>query len=447
MKKKEKLHIEDLVNRLSSGKLAQVKHLLDNMHPSEVADLIESLPTSNRHMLWRLVEPKEEGKILLEVDDATRDDLIAVTSFEDLQIATKSLDYDQLADLLGDLPDTLADRALAGMEKQRRKRLEQIMVWDEDTAGRLMNVDVTTLSPSLTVDFVLRYLRHHKALPKHTDSFIVVDHANRYLGLLDLSELLTAEQSTVVRNLMRTDAITFAPETPATEVARAFGDRDLLSAPVLNQQQVLLGRITIDDVLDVIRDEAHQAEFGGAGLSMDEGLFSPAIVASRSRSVWLGVNLLTAFLAAWILSLFQETLEKAIVLAILIPVVGSMGGIAGSQTLTLVTRGIAMGHVSKGNISLLFLKEFHVGILNSLLWAVAIGLVTALWFNDPNLGVIIAGSIVVSLICAALSGVAIPVLLHRVSIDPAIAGSVLLTTITDVIGIISFLGLATFFLF
>ncbi len=447
MDRQKKLHIEDLVNRLSSGKLAQVKHFLDNMHPSEVADLLESLPTSNRHILWRLVEPKEEGKILLEVDDATRDDLIKVTSFEDLQIATKSLDYDQLADLLGDLPDTLADRALAGMEKQRRKRLEQILIWDEDTAGGLMNVDVVTLSPSLTVDFVLRYLRSSKALPKHTDSFIVVDHTNHYLGLLDLSSLLSANQSMTVKDLMRTDAVTFAPEAPAAEVARAFEDRDLLSAPVLNEQNGLLGRITIDDVVDVIREEAHQAEFVGAGLSMDEGLFSPAIVASRRRSVWLGINLLTAFLAAWILSLFQESLERAIVLAILIPVVGSMGGIAGSQTLTLVTRGIATGHVGKGNISLLFLKEFHVGTLNSLLWAAAIGLVTALWFNDSHLGVIIAGSIVVSLICAALSGVAIPVLLHRVGIDPAIAGSVLLTTITDVIGITSFLGLATFFLF
>ncbi len=431
---------------LRSGVMVRTQQNLKGLRPAEIADLLESLPIPQRRILWRLLTPEVEGEILHEVSEGVREDLIDVTDPEELVSALEGLDLDKLADLFADLPATVSDRALAGMEAQDRKRLEQVLSYDKDSAGGLMDLDAVTVRGNVTLDIVLRYLRLRRELPPHTNTLIVVDHSNRYLGTLQLSQLLTRSPDTPVSKVMNTDGKSIEADTPASEVARLFEAHDLMSAPVVDKNRQLLGRITVDDVVDVIRGEAHQAEFSAAGLPLDENLFSPAVTSARRRALWLGVNLATAFLAAWVISLFQGTLEKIIALAVLIPVVASMGGIAGGQTLTLVIRGIATGQIGPGNSLLLLLKESAVGLLNGATWALIVALTTIVWFGDFSMGLIIGAAMIVNFLCAALAGVSIPVLLKKLGIDPALAGGVVLTTITDVIGILAFLGLATIFL-
>ncbi len=438
--------LERFTELLRSGAMVRTQQNLKGLHPAEIADLLESLPIPQRRILWGLLTSEVEGAVLHEVSDGVREDLIGVTAPEELVSALAGLDVDKLADLFADLPATVSDRALAGMEAQNRRRLEQVLSYAKDTAGGLMDLDAVTVRENVTLDVVLRYLRLRRELPPHTNKLIVVNHSNRYLGTLQLSQLLTRSPDTPVSEVMDTDGESIAAATPASEVARLFEDRDLVSAPVIDEHRRLLGRITVDDVVDVIRSEAHQAEFSAAGLPLDENLFSPATASARRRALWLGINLATAFLAAWVISLFQGTLEKIIALAVLIPVVASMGGIAGGQTLTLVIRGLATGQVGRGNSLLLLLKELAVGLLNGGAWALVVAIATIFWFGDFSMGLIIGAAMIVNLLCAALAGVSIPLLLKKLGIDPALAGGVVLTTITDVIGILAFLGLATIFL-
>ncbi len=442
----QQILLERFTELLRSGATVRTQQNLKGLHPAEIADLLESLPISQRRILWGLLDPETEGAVLLEVSEGVREDLIGITDPEELASALAGLDVDKLADLFADLPATVSDRALTGMEAQDRKRLEQVLSYDKDSAGGLMDLDAITVRENVTLDIVLRYLRLRRELPPHTNKLIVVDYSNRYLGTLQLSQLLTKSPDTPVSEVMDSDSDSVEATAPASEVARLFEDRDLVSAPVVDEDNRLLGRITVDDVVDVIRGEAHQAEFSAAGLPLDENLFSPAPASARRRALWLGVNLATAFLAAWVISLFQGTLEKVIALAVLIPVVASMGGIAGGQTLTLVIRGIATGQVGRGNSLLLLLKESAVGLLNGAVWALIVALVTIFWFGDFLMGLIIGVAMIVNLLCAALAGVSIPMFLRKLGIDPALAGGVMLTTITDVIGILAFLGLATIFL-
>ena len=438
--------IERFTELLRSGAMMRTQQNLKGLHTAEIADLLESLPISQRRIVWGLLTPEVEGEVLLEVSDGVREDLIDITAPEELLSALEGLDTDKLADLFADLPATVSNRALASMEAQDRKRLEQVLSYDKDTAGGLMDLDAVTVRENVTLDIVLRYLRLRRELPPHTNQLIVVDHLNRYLGNLQLSQLLTRTPDTPVSEVMDTDSKSVGATMPASEVARLFEDLDLVSTPVVDENNRLLGRITVDDVVDVIRSEAHQAEFSAAGLPLDENLFSPATASARRRALWLGINLATAFLVAWVISLFQGTLEKIIVLAVLIPVVASMGGIAGGQTLTLVIRGIATGQIGRGNSMTLLLKELAVGLLNGGIWALVVASATIVWFGDFSLGLIIGAAMIANLLCAALAGVSIPVLMKKAGIDPALAGGVALTTVTDVIGILAFLGLATFFL-
>ena len=431
---------------LQSGTMQRARRILNALHPAEIANLLEALPHSQRGIVWNMLDHDDDGEILLNVGDEVRSGLINLMDKDALISATEGLEIDDLADLLADLPDTVTEQALAGMDHQDRQRLEAVLAYDEDTAGGLMNTDTVTVRRDVTLDVVLRYLRTRGELPHATDSLFVVDRYDHYIGTLPLTTVLTNKPTELVRDIMVTNVEAFAAKTEESVVAKSFEDLDLVSAAVVDENNKLIGRITVDDVVDVIRDEAEHSVFSMAGLSEEEDLFGPVVASTRRRSIWLGVNLATAFLAAWVISLFQPTLEKIIVLAILIPVVASMGGIAGSQTLTLVIRGIATGQVGRSNSKLLLTKELAVGFLNGMVWALIVAIVVTLWFKDFKMGGIIAAAMAANLLCAALAGVTIPILLRKLGIDPALAGGVVLTTITDVIGIFAFLGLATWLL-
>jgi len=365
---------------------------------------------------------------------------------DEIRAVAAGLDLDDLADFVQSLPDTLIDETLAGMEQQERHRLEQVLSYDEESAGGLMNLDAVTVRADVSLDVVLRYLRLRGDLPPHTDHLIVVDRHDRYCGVLSLRSLLTHPAEQPVAAVMDIDYEPINVKLSDAEVVRRFEDRNLVSAPVVDDHHRLLGRITVDDVFDVMREDAEQAVMSMAGLDQDDDIFSPVVKSSRKRAVWLGVNLLTAFLASWVIGQFEGALDQVVALAILMPVVASMGGIAGSQTLTLVIRGQALGQVSRTNTPWLLRKEIMVGLLNGLLWAVVVAAVAWLWFGDPQIPLVIAAATVINLLAAATAGVVIPMILRSLGVDPALAGGVILTTVTDVVGFVAFLGLATLYL-
>jgi magnesium transporter len=438
--------LQALTEALQSGTLSKVRRMLNALHAAEIAHLIESLPPSQREFVWELVEPENRGETLVHVGDEVRAGLIDAMEPHELIAAAGSLDTDDLADLIQDLPGTVIGEVLRSMDKADRDRLEQVLFYDEDTAGGLMNVDTVTVRADVTLDVVLRYLRRRGEMPEDTDSLIVVNRDEIYRGMLPLTVLLTSDIDLTVAEVMDTSREPIPATMPATEVAKRFQDRDLISAAVVNDDGRLLGRITIDDVVDVIRDQADHSVMSMAGLNEEDDIFAPVMASARRRAFWLGTNLITAFLASWVIGQFQETLEKVVALAVLMPIVASMGGIAGSQTLTLVIRGLALGQVGKTNTRWLMTKELMVGVINGLTWAAVVALVAVFWFGDWEIGGIIAAALILNLIAAALAGVTIPVVMKRVGIDPALAGSVVLTTVTDVIGFLAFLGLATLLL-
>ncbi|MGD8207330.1 MAG: magnesium transporter [Thiohalocapsa sp.] len=435
--------LQALSEGIEGGTLQQVRRMLNALHPAEIAHLLESLPPARRELVWELVDPENDGEVLVHLGDEARASLVREMETGELLAALEGLDVDDLADFIQGLPDALISEALEGMNKQDRLRLEAVLSYPEDTAGGLMNTDTVTVRADVSLDVVLRYLRRQGKIPDLTDSLIVVNRYDRYLGLLPLSELLTKEPDYTVAEVMDQSMEGIPARTPATEVTKLFEDLDLISAPVIDDNGTLLGRITIDDVVDVIREEADHSVLSRAGLNEDEDIFAPVLPSARRRAVWLGVNLLTAFLASWVIGQFQDTLQQVVALAVLMPIVASMGGIAGSQTLTLVIRGLALGQVGKTNTRWLLSKEIAVGALNGLVWAAVVSLFAILWFRDLQIGGIIALALVLNLLAAALAGVIIPIVLRRLRIDPALAGGVVLTTVTDVVGFLAFLGLAT----
>ena len=415
-----------------------------SLHPSEIADILESVPGREREELWALVDTEIEGDVLSHMQDAVRTERLEHMRPDEVVDATKDLEADDVADILQDLPEDIADAILQSMDEQNRHRLSSILTYPEDTAGGLMNVDVIAIRADVPLDVVSRYLRLLGNIPEKTDNIMVVDRENKYLGVLPLTELLIRDQDTKVSQWMEEEPYIFV-DTPTTEIAKTFEQRDLLSAAVVDEKGFLLGRITVDDVVDVIQKEAEQALRSMAGLS-DEDMFSPILTSTKRRAIWLGINLLTAFLGAWVIGRFEDTIQQLVALAVLMPVVAGMGGIAGSQTLTIAIRGIALGQIAKTNIKPLLIKELSVGVLNGVFWSCIVTLVVILWFEKLSLGLIIGASMIINLIIAALAGATIPIVLKHYGIDPAIAGSVILTTITDVVGFVTFLGLATIFL-
>ncbi len=433
---------EDVVDAVS---IHQMRHVLNNMMPADIAHYIGSAPARVRRLLWELVDVEVEGEVLGELSEELQQEFLLGMSSDQMVALVEGLDPDDVADILQQLPDHLIPKVLQTMGAQDRQRVETVLTHDKDSAGGLMNTDTITVRPDLSIDAVLRYLRRHDELPETTDSIFVVNRRGVFLGTLSLSKLLTSGPNTTVRELMRTDVEGIEAGMKASKVAHLFERHNWVSAPVVNAEGHLLGRITIDDVVDVIIDDAEHSLLGLAGLSDEEETFSSVRRSAPRRAVWLGINLFTAVLASAVIHLFQATIEQVVALAILMPIVASMGGVAGSQTLTVVIRGMALGQVNRNNLRWLLSKEFFSAALNAALWAVVMGLLASWWFDDPVIGAVIACALVINLLTAAIAGALLPVLLKIIHIDPALAGSVMLTTITDVVGFLSFLGLATAF--
>jgi magnesium transporter len=432
-----------LSDALDSGRLGPVRRLVNTLAPAEIGNLLESLPPDKRMVVWGLVDPEDDGEVLVHVGDEVRESLIADMDQDELVAAASDLDIDDLADLVEDLPDAVIDELLRSMDRDNRERLEQVLSYPEDTAGRLMNPDVVTVRADTTVDVVLRFLRLRGELPEHTDHLYVVNRRHQLIGWVSLQDLVTREPGTQINQLIDDELESLHVDASAEEVARQFSDNDWVSAPVVDDGNVLLGRITVDDVVDVIREQAEHQALGAAGLDEDEDLFSPIRRAVRGRVVWLGINLLTAFLAAGVIGQFDATIEQIVALAVLMPIVAGIGGNAAVQVLTLMVRGIALGQVGASNASILLWKELRVALINGLLIGGLVGVVALVWFGSWALSLVIAAALVINFCSAALAGVLLPLLLKRMHVDPAVAGTVVVTAVTDVMGFFSFLGLAT----
>jgi len=438
--------LEGSLHDLSAGDMLALRERLAELHPAEAADLIESVPEPERERLWRELPEETAGDVLAEMGEVARAALVEDLTPEEMTALAETMDTADLAEVLEELPDPISDAILESLPQESRERVEGQLAYPEESAGRLMRPDLVAVRADITLETVLRYLRRRESLPRTTDGLMVIDRAGTYLGKLSMSALLTNDPSREVSELMESGADRVSVSTPEAEVAALFERRDLVSVAVVDEAKKLVGVITVDDILDVIRDQADDQLLNMAGLPEDEDLFAPILPSARRRAVWLGINLVTAFLASWVIGLFEGTLAKVVALAVLMPIVASMGGIAGSQTLTLAIRGLALGQISDANTRWLAFKEIGVGFLNGALWALVVGAVAFVWFRDYRIGLIIAAAMVVNLVMAAISGVAIPLTLRRLGIDPALSGAVLLTTVTDVIGFITFLGLGTLFL-
>ena len=437
--------LDELTAALDSGTFVNVRRMLNALPPADIADLLESSPPSTRTILWRLVDEADEGEILQELSDELQVQFLRGMDAEEVAAATEGLEPDDVADILQRLPEKVLQEVLRAMDTQDRARVEQVLEYPETTAGGLMNTDTITVRARHTTDVVLRYLRRHIEIPAMTDNLIVVNRADKFLGVLPLRALLVADPGATVREIMETDVEAIPADMDDGEVAQLFERHDWVSAPVVDDDGKLLGRITIDDVVDVIREDADHSLMSMAGLDEDEDTFAPLLQTTPRRAVWLGINLITAFIAASVINLFQGTIDKVVALAVLMPIVASMGGVAGTQTLTVVIRGMAMGQIGGSNQNWLINREFMVGLLNGILWSGVVAVAASLWFKDWLIGAIIAAAMIINLVTAGLAGTLIPLFMKRSNIDPALAGGVVLTTITDVVGFMSFLGLATIF--
>ena len=435
-----------LDNAIDSITLNQVRHTLNNLSPPDIAHQLEIAPPKYRHILWELVDPDVSGEVLQDLSDEIQLEFLEKMDGAEVASITEGLNVDDIVDILQQLPDRVIPEVLKAMSSQDRLRVETILTYDEDTAGGLMDTEVVTVRPDISVDVVLRYLRRFEEIPDTTDNLFVVSRSDIFMGNLSIGKLLTSSPATTVREVMNSEVQAIDVNLTDSEVAHRFQRYDLVSAPVIDEHGRLLGRITIDDVVDVIVEDADHSLLAMAGLSDTEDTFSSVARTAPRRAIWLGVNLITAILASLAISQFEATLDKLVTLAILMPIVASMGGVAGSQTLTVVIRGMALGQVEQSNLNWLMSKEFAVGALNGILYAVIVGCLVSLWFNDWDMGIIIGLAMAINLMAAALAGTILPVLLRSLKIDPALAGSVILTTITDVVGFVSFLGLAAVFL-
>ena len=435
-----------LSDALDSGRLGPVRRLVNTLSPAEIGNLLESLPPGKRTIVWGLVDPEDDGEVLVHVGDEVRESLLAEMDPDEIIAAVEDLDIDDLADLVEDLPDTVIDEVLKAMDRENRERLEQVLSYPEDTAGRLMNPDVVTVRADTTVDVVLRYLRLRGELPDHTDHLYVVSRRHQYLGRIALQALLTHEANTPINQLLDDEQPAIGVEESANDVARQFSDHDWISAPVVDDNNILLGRITIDDVVDIIREQAEHQALSAAGLDEDDDMFSPVPRAFRRRLLWLSINLGTAFLAASVVGRFEASIEKLAALAVLMPIVAGMGGNAGTQVLALMVRGLALGQVGASNVRTLLWKELRVAAMNGVALGLVLGVVVWAWFRDPVLSLVIGSALTINLLFAATAGVLVPLTLKRMGFDPALAGGVILTTVTDTMGFLVFLGLATMIL-
>jgi magnesium transporter len=438
-------HLRALNEALESGAFVQVRRMLNHLPAPTIAHLLESSPARTRDVLWKLIEKDNEGEVLNYLNIDIQTDILNKLSPEEVVSLTEGLDTDDLADILQTLPEQVIHQVLQAMDAQDRKRLEAVLSYPEDSAGGLLNTDTITVRRGHTLDVVLRYLRRHDEIPEMTDNILVVDRNDNLIGILPLRKLLVSDPDLTVEDVMITDFTAIPVTMDQQEVAQLFERMDWISAPVVNENGKLLGRITIDDIVDVIREESDHSIMTMMGLGDGEDTFAPVIKTTRRRAVWLSLNLVMAFLASSVINQFSATIDEVVALAVLMTIVANMGGVAGNQTLTLVVRSMALGQIGKTNSMWLLSRELAVGMLNGIMLATLAGLAALWWFDDRTLGLIFACAMVINLFTAALSGASLPLILKALKIDPALAGSMVLTTITDVVGFLSFLGLAALF--
>lgn len=438
--------LQEVSRALENGMYVHVRRMLEDMEPEDIAHLLEASPPKIRQVLWQLTDPEDQGEILEELSEEIKDAIMVRMQPEELAAATEGMETDDVVYLLRSLPEEVSQDVLSQMDAQDSARVKQALSYPEDTAGGMMNTDVVTLRPDVNIDVVLRYLRMKGTLPHATDTLYVVDENSRLIGSLPITTLLTTQPDTPVIDIMEDADEAIPVNMHDSEVANLFERRNWLSSPVVDENHKLVGRITIDDVVDIIREDAEHSMMSMAGLDDEEDTFAPVIKSARSRSIWLGANVLAALAAASVSNLFENTLNQMAVIAVLMTIVPSMGGVAGNQTVALVIRGLAVGHIGDSNTRWLLSKEALVGLLNGLLWAFIIGGVVVIWKGDLLLGAIIAIAMLTNLVVAGVAGVTVPIFLKKMKIDPALAGGMALTTITDIIGLSVFLGLATVFL-
>jgi magnesium transporter len=438
--------LESISTSLNAGAFVRVRKLLHDIPAGDVALLLESSPTKTRDQLWLMLDADFHTDVLEELSEDVRNGIITKMVPASVVDALEDMDTDDLAETLSSLPEPVLNSILVSMDTQDRQRAEKALSYGEETAGFIMNTDTITLRHDVTVDVVIRYLRLKSELPENTDTLYVVNRQDFLIGTVSLAKLLTSSPDVSVEQIMDDEPEAIVVNMDDGEVASMFERYDWLSAPVIDEEGKLVGRITIDDVVDIIREEAEHSMMSMAGLDDEEDTFAPVGQSTKRRSVWLGVNLVTALLAAAVSDMFEATLSQLAVLAILNTIVPSMGGVAGNQTLTLVIRGMALGHVTKTNSLWLVRKELAIGFFNGMIWAILIASVIALWKQDYVLGGVIAFAMMMNMIAAGLAGATLPIIMKKMKIDPALAGSVILTTITDVVGIFAFLGTATLFL-
>ena len=437
-------NLQIILDDASNLSLNQIRRLLSKMTAPEIAHALESSPPKQRNLLFSLLKTEEEGDVLFELGEEIQQDLVSNISNEELIEAVKELELDEIVDILQNLPEERMNKILSNMSLVDRKRIEIGLTFPDNTAGGLLNTDVISVRPNNSINEVISYLRDQSDLPENTDKIFVVNNENEYLGELLISKIITSKPTMLVREIMETEFLPIDVDLSDKEVATIFERNDLISSSVIDKDGKLIGRITIDDVVDVIREDADQNLLGMAGVAEDT--FAPPGRAAKSRVFWLSMNLVTAFIAASTINLFQDVIDKIVYLAVLMPIVASMGGVAATQTLTIVLRGLTLEQINTSNIRWLFKRELAVSILNGLVLSMLVGLVTFGWFKDITIAILIACALVINLISSVIAGILVPLILRKFNQDPAIGGSVVVTTVTDVVGFLSFLGLATIYL-
>ncbi|MEO8418984.1 MAG: magnesium transporter [Methylophilaceae bacterium] len=435
--------VESLVHKQN---LAELQKRLDVLHSADVAYILEALPLEQRLDVWELVKAERDGEILLEVSDAVRQTLIADMDSDELLAAAEQLDTDELADLAPDLPKDVLQDLLESLDSQNRERLQSTLAYPDDAVGALMDFDIVTIREDITLEVALRYLRRIGTLPDHTDKLFVVDRNDFFRGVLPLKRLVVSDLDSGVTEIMAADAVIFHPEDKADEAAKAFERYDLVTAPVVDEHNKLIGRLTVDTVMDFIREEAESDMLSMAGLREEEDLFASVWKSVQNRWMWLAVNLVTAIIASRVIGLFEGSIERIVALAALMPIVAGIGGNSGNQTTTMIVRGLALGQIASHNMRSLLLKELGVSLLNGLLWGSVLGLIAYGLYQNAALGLVMTGAMTLNLLLAAVMGVMIPLMMTKLGRDPAVGSSVLITAVTDSGGFFIFLGLATVFL-
>ena len=436
--------IFEILSKKSEDKFIQIQRILSKMDSHEIAHCLESTPLEQRKVIWSIIDKSNEADVLSELGEEIQQDLFDEISNEELLDLVQNLELDEMVDILQNLPQQRISFLLSKMTKIDRERVEMVLEYPEDSAGGLLNNDIISVQQDSTLNLVLEYLRSIGDIPENTDKLFVVSKNNNFIGELKISKIISSNPELKVSDVMNDKPHSFMVNESDKEVSKFFEQNDLISAAVVNDKNELIGRITIDDVVDVIIEDADQNFLSMAGIAEDT--FSPPARAARRRIVWLGLNLITAFVAALAINIFQDAIDKIVYLAVLMPIVASMGGVAATQTLTIVLRGLTLEQISNSNLGWLFKRELAVAILNGIILSLIISLVTYVWFNQLILSALIAAAMIINLLSSVVAGVFVPIILRRLNQDPAIAGSVIVTTVTDVVGFVSFLGLATIFL-